>query len=196
MKQTEKILGGLIVSLMLIRLFFAFPYFNIIITLLILVLSMMYFGFGFALLNNVRLRTVFKKDSYKGISTLRILGGIFTGFILSFLSIYSLFKFQRWPFANQGLLISLCGLLPILAIVIYKSINSKNSYYSNFLIRLIILGVIGASLYFLSTEKILEMRNRDFPEYIEAEKKLMKDPENKELQQKAHEERMRMNTSK
>ncbi|WP_299252397.1 hypothetical protein [uncultured Lacinutrix sp.] len=185
MKQTEKILGGLIVILMLIRLFFALPYFDITITLLILVLSMMYFGFGFALINNVRLRAIFKKDSYKGISTLIILGGIFTGFILSFLSIYSLFKFQRWPFANQGLLISLYGLLPIIAIMIYKSVSSKNIYYFNSLTRLIIFGVIGTSLYFLSTEKILEMRNRDFPEYVEAEKILMKDPENKELQQKS-----------
>ena len=78
MKQTEKILGGLIIILMIIRLFFSLPYFDITITLLILVLSMIYFGFGFALLNNVRLRNIFKKDSYNEISTLRILGGIFT----------------------------------------------------------------------------------------------------------------------
>ncbi len=193
MKQTEKILGGLIIILMLIRLFFALPYFDITITLLILILSLMYFGLGFALLNNVRLRNIFKKDSYKGISTLRILGGIFTGLILSLISIYSLFKFQRWPFANEGLKISLYGLLPIIAIVIYKVVRSKNNYYPNFLIRLVIFGVIGTSLYFLSTEKILEMRNRDFPEYVEAEKKLMKDPENKELQQKVREERIKMN---
>ena len=108
---------------------------------------------------------------------------------------YSLFKFQRWPFANEGLLISLYGLLPIIAIVTFKFASSKKSFYSSLLIRLLIFGVIGTSLYFLTTEKILEMRNRDFPEYVEAEKRLMKDPENKELQQKAHEERMKMNTS-
>ena len=125
---------------------------------------MIYFGFGFALLNNVRLRNIFKKDSYNEISTLRILGGIFTGFILSLLSIYSLFKFQRWPFANEGLLISLYGLLPIIAIVTFKFASSKKSFYSSLLIRLLIFGVIGTSLYFLTTEKILEMRNRDFPE--------------------------------
>jgi hypothetical protein len=195
MKQTEKILGGLIIILMIIRLSFALPYFDIIITLLILVLSMMYFGLGFALMNNVRLRNVFKKDSYNGISTLRILGGIFTGLILSLITVYSLFKFQRWSFANEGLKISLYGLLPIIAIVIYKVVSSKNSYYSNFLIRPVIIGVIGTFLYFLSTEKILEMQNRDFPKYVEAEKELMKEPENKELQQKVRKERLKMNKS-
>ena len=61
-----------------------------------------------------------------------------TGFILSLLSIYSLFKFQRWPFANEGLLISLYGLLPIIAIVTFKFASSKKSFYSSLLISSII----------------------------------------------------------
>ena len=55
--------------------------------------------------------------------------------------------------------------------------------------------MIGTIFYFVSPEQILEIKNRNFPDYIEAEKQLMRDPENKELQQKVFEERQKKNSA-
>ncbi len=192
MKQTERILGASIILLMLLRLFFNYPYSSLLITLLIVLLSLLYFGFSFALLNKIRFRNLFKKESYNGITTLRIIGTILTGIVLSLVTIYSLFKFQNWPYGNFGLLYSLRLLLIIIIVVLIKFITSKKSFYSNFLWRLGIIGIIATSLYCLSSESLLEMKYRNFPEYVEAEKKSMKDPTNKELERKATEERMKM----
>lgn len=192
MTWIEKLLGALIIIVMITRLIFPFAYSSIVITLLMLILSMLYFWFGFAILNNIRFRHIFKNKFYKDISVLRILGTIVTGFVLSLVIIYALFKFQRWPYGNIGLRISLCGLLIIAIVVFMKYLSSKHQFYSNFLIRLFLIGILATSLYFVSSETLLELQHRDYPEYVEAEKNLMKDPQNRELLQKANEERQKM----
>lgn len=47
--------------------------------------------------------------------------------------------------------------------------------------------------YVIPYLKILELKNRDFPEYIEAEKQLLLDPENPTLQQKVSKEQQKKN---
>ena len=183
MKRAEIILGGLIVLFMTLRLFYAFPYMNIAIILLTMVLSITYLFLGFAFLNKVRLRNIFKKDAYNGISALRILGTIFTGFVLSQICIYSLFKYMRWPYGNQGLVIALNMLLVILVIVVIKLIISKKRFYMIFLIRLMIFVFLGIFMFFFPDETILEMKNRNDPEYIEAEKERIKEMEDLQFQQ-------------
>ena len=79
------------------------PYASIILTFGVLFLSILYFGFGFALLNSIALRSAFKKESYKSISKLRIFGAIGTGIVFSLLVIYCLFKLQFWPYGQVGL---------------------------------------------------------------------------------------------
>jgi len=78
-------------------------------------------------------------------------------------------------------------LIPII-IVVVKALMTKSEFYSSFLIRLLIFAAIALSFYMIPTERILEMKNRNFPEYVEAEKNLMQDPHNSELQQKVSEE--------
>ena len=184
MKQAERIIGILIIVLMIIGLFISFRFLNTTILLLTLILALLYFLFGFALLNNIRLRTIFKKEAYQGVSTLRVLGAAGTGLILSLICIYSLFKYMRWPFANEGLSISLIVLLPILMVVAIKWFSNRKTYYLNFAIRLVLIGIIGFTLFSISSETILEMRHRDNPEYIKAEKEYMQDPTNMELYEK------------
>ncbi|WP_412984241.1 hypothetical protein [Pontimicrobium sp. IMCC45349] len=173
MKQTEKILGVLIVLLVSLRLVYSYPYAAVLITLLSLVLSMLYFGFSFALLNNIRFRNILKKGAFKGISTLRVLGAIFTGFLLSNTVIYCLFKFQRWPYGNEGLLISIYGLAIVIIIALIKYITTKHSFYKSLLIRLFIIGVTAVSLYQLSYNELLKMKHRDNPEYIKEQQQLI-----------------------
>lgn len=192
MRSTEKLLAAIILILMVARLIFPFPFSSIAITLFVLLLSMLYFGLSFALLNNIRFRHIFKRESYKYISGLRLIGTIFTGFVLSSLTIYVLFKFQRWPYGNDGLLISLYGLLIVIVVASVKYLISKHQFYTVFLIRLFIIGSIGTLLYFIPYETLLELKNRNYPDYVEAEKNLMKDPQNRELLQKAYDERQKM----
>ncbi len=193
MRKSERIIGGIVIALMIIRLFIYSTILDKIIVILTMLLSLVYFGLSFTLLNNIRLREVFKKESYKGISALKIIGTIGTGIILSMICIYCLFKFMRWPMANSGLIISLISLTIPIIITAIKALLSKSKFYSKFLIRLLIFGVIGTTFYFIPTVQILEMKNRHFPEYIDAEKKLMQNPQNKELQKKVFEERKKKN---
>ncbi|MBR9846637.1 MAG: hypothetical protein GYB35_11310 [Algicola sp.] len=192
MKLTEKLLGALIIILMVTRLIVAFPYSSIAITLSMLLLTMLYFWFSFALLNNIRLRSVFKSDAYKGISGLRLTGTILTGFVLSSLIIYALFKFQRWPYGNEGLLISLYGIAIVAVVASVKYFTTKHTFYNELLTRLFLIGIVGTALYMTSYETLLEIQHRDHPDYVEAEKNSMRDPQNRELQQKALEERQKM----
>ena len=188
----ELILGISIVSLMTLRIVTNFSYSVILIAITSLVLSLIYFFLSFGLLNEIRLRNIFKKESYAGKSSWRIIGTILTGLVLSLVVIYSLFKFMRWPFGNEGLRISLYGLIIVLVITIIKLVLSKNKFYRNLLIRLGIIGLFANLLYLTSEESILEMKYRNYPEYVDAEKKLMKDPMNKELQELVRKERIKM----
>ncbi len=195
MKIIERVLGGFIILFMISRLLFIYPFSSVLITFSCLLLSLLYLCFSFALLNNVKFRAILKKESYRGKSVLRILLSIFTGFTLSFLTVFILFKFQRWPYGNVGLLICLIGLAFIIIVVLIKYIVSKNRFYSNFAIRLFVFVIYGSLLYFIPSASILEMKYKNFPDYVKAEKALMKDPQNKYLQQRADEERERMNLS-
>ena len=192
MKKMELILGISIVSLMTLRIVTNFSYSVILIAITSLVLSLIYFFLSFGLLNEIRLRNIFKKESYAGKSSWRMIGTILTGLVLSLVVIYSLFKFMRWPFGNEGLRISLYGLIIVLVITIIKLVLSKNKFYRNLLIRLGIIGLFANLLYLTSEESILEMKYRNYPEYVDAEKKLMKDPMNKELQELVRKERIKM----
>ena len=51
---------------------------------------------------------------------------------------------------------------------------------------------IGVILFLLSYKQILEIRYRDYPDYIKAEKEFMADPTNTMLEQRANEERMKI----
>lgn len=196
MKQTEIIIGIGILLLMVLRLFFTYPYAALLITLLTLLLSMLYFVFSFGLLNQIRFRNLFKKESYKDISILRIIGTIGTGFVLSLILISILFKFQRWPYGSMILLIGLVSVLPIIVVAVFKFITNRTSFYRALLIRLSIISLVGLLLFLTKPETILEMTFRDFPDYIEAEKNAMKDPENIELQRLSNEARLKMESAR
>lgn len=189
MKQLEKILGTSIIIIMLLGILFIIPYASAITTLLSVLLSGFYFYCSFLLLNNIRLRNAFKKTSYSELGLWRLLGTIFTGFVLSLVVIYSLFKFQRWPYGQQGLMISLVLLLFVIIVVSIKLKSTNNIFYKDLLVRLFIIGFFGALLFYTPSEQLIELKYRNYPNYIEAEKQLMLDPTNEILQKKAIEER-------
>ncbi|MBK8807421.1 MAG: hypothetical protein IPO21_12565 [Bacteroidales bacterium] len=100
MKKGEIIIAGLsIIALGLNLLFIQGG--GILTVLTLLTLSMLYMYFSFALFNNIELRKIFKKDSYKGISSNRIFGAVGAGLALSMTTIGLLFKFQSWPWEQD-----------------------------------------------------------------------------------------------
>lgn len=167
MGRTERFLGILIIALMIIQLQFYHPILDTAIIFLTIILALIYFALSFALLNNIRLRKIFNTESYNSVGILRVVGAIFTGFILSIICIFTLFQFMHWPFANQGLIFGLISLIIPAVIVAVKLVTTKETYYRNFLVRLLIFGIIGVLFYFTSAERIFEYKDGYYTEFIQ-----------------------------
>ena len=109
MKKAEIILGAIALTALALNLLLV-PGGGVLTVLSLSTLSVLYMYLSFAIFNGIRLRQIFKKDSYKGISKMRIVGAILTGLALSMTTIGLLFKFQSWPGATMNLAIGLLGL--------------------------------------------------------------------------------------
>jgi hypothetical protein len=182
MKTTEKILCitflfGLILKLALI------PGSGILITLSLLILSILYFYLGFAFFNNIPFKGIFKKDSYREIKPLRILGAIAAGIVLSTISIGLLFKIQNWPLASSSLIVGLITSFIILAITTFKSYKTKDIYYSRILKRLIPAIILTGFFLLVSDLSFVKFQYRNHPDYIKAYMKLQNDPTNDSLRE-------------
>ena len=183
---------AVILTSMILRLIIADPQSDLIITLSILILAILYFVFGYSLINGIGMTKAFKKDQLSSLSGLKKTGGVLTGFLFSFLLIGILFKFQRWPGGSYNLMVGLIGLIPVLIIVVAKLTKTQSDYYKQLLTKIALIGTVSLILFFTSEITLLEIKNRDYPEYVKAEKELMQDPMNKALQENARRERMKM----
>ena len=97
MKKSEKIFGILFAIAIIFKLAL-YPGGRIISTVSMTLLACIYFYFGFAFFNNIKLKNVFNRKSYEGISVLRILGSIGTGMVLSTVCLGTLFKLSHASF--------------------------------------------------------------------------------------------------
>jgi hypothetical protein len=95
-------------------------------------LSVFYFHFGFAIFNNIRLKGLFWKESYKEIRGLRIAGGIVAGAAISLATIGILFKIQNYPGAQIELIESAFFLLVVLVVSSIRVGVSKNKNKSKY----------------------------------------------------------------
>lgn len=191
MKKTELILIGLAV-LALVMKFFHLPGSGILTVLTLSSISVIYMYLGFALFNKIRFRKIFKKESYKGISTKRIIGGIGTGLALSFSAIGILFKFQSWPGASMQLSIGLFGLGIVTIISLIKIKKSTDNYYTNILKRVAFFGAICIFLFAIPTKTWLNWKYPNHPEYVNAVLDAQANPDNQELWDNVEEEREKM----
>ncbi|GAO27842.1 hypothetical protein [Geofilum rubicundum] len=180
MKKAEIIIATLSIIALGMNLLFI-PGSGALTVLTLLILSTIYFYFGFALFNDIRLRQVLKKDSYRDISSLRILGAVGAGLALSSTTNGIMFQFQSWPGADFILGAGLVGLSIVTTIGIIKYSKNKSDYYTRILKRTVILGGLGLILMFMPKTTWIEIKYRNQPEYVEALKNAMADPENKEL---------------
>ncbi|MBA3901031.1 MAG: hypothetical protein H0X62_12625 [Bacteroidetes bacterium] len=157
------------------------PYASIITVLTLSALSMIYFYLGIALFNDIKLKYALKKASYKFTSTMKIYGGIATGIALSMTTIGIMFKLQSWPGASFNLWPGLLGLTIISIIGGIKFMKDRTWFYKRIFVRVAIFGGMGLTFAIISERTLLEIKFKNHPEYVEALKKAMDEPNNNEL---------------
>lgn len=195
MKKAEIIIVTLSIIALAMNLLLA-PGGGVLTVLALSTLSIIYFYLGFALFNDIRLRKIFKKDSYKEISSSRILGAVGAGITLSMTTIGLMFKFQSWPGADLNLGVGLFGLLIVTIIGLTKYFKNKSDYYTRIFKRAAIFGGLGLIIMLTPETTLVEFKYRNHPEYVNALKKAMADPDNSELWDNVETERQKMNNEK
>ena len=178
MKKTEIVLGSIFVISLVFRVLHI-PASGILTVLSLSALAQLYFMFSFALFNNIGFRKLFKSESYKDIEVKKIvLPALIGAFGFSTTIIGILFKLMFWPGSSFTLGLGLFFMsisFVIISIIFYKD----KAYYKNILIRFLIIGTIGATLFFASTENIVySFYGKN--EYSEALKNVITNPQNEE----------------
>lgn len=154
MKKLEKILGAIIILSLAMKVTFI-PGGAILNILSLAILSWIYYPLGFAFFNQIRLRHIFKKSSYQGISALRIIGAISIGMALSGICSGILFIIQHYAGGEKMLIAGLGYTGIILIIVLFKFFKRKDIFYKRILKRIAIIGGFGL-LLLVFPDSILE----------------------------------------
>lgn len=167
MKKAEKIIG-VIALLALVMKFLLIPGSGLLTVVSLMTLSCIYCFLAFALFNDIRLRQIFKKDSYQGITPKKMIGVIGLGFALSEIVIGILFKFQSWigstTYLTVGLIFTL--IILIVALIAYSK-NKSSSFYKGIFARIIIVGGVGLITLLTPNDYLMKVLHRDNPELLE-----------------------------
>ena len=180
MNRLEKILGLIVLIALILKLTLILGG-GILIVLSLSILAIIYYPFGFALFNQIGFKQIFKKDSYKALSALRIIGAIGVGTALSIICVGLLFKLQHWPGSKINLLAGLITSLIILIIALIKYFKTKGDFYSRIIKRLIIIGGFGLIMLLISDLTIIKIQFRNHPDYIKAYELYMTNPQDESL---------------
>jgi hypothetical protein len=183
MRNIEKILGLAFLAGLIMKFTFI-PGAGMVITISILLIETIYYFLGFALFNEIPLRAIFKKDSYKGKSSRRIIGAIGAGIGISMICNGILFKLQDWPFALSSLGWGLVLTSIILVIAIVKFFKARSNYYILIFKRIAVIGIIGLILYFTPALTIVKFQFRNHPDYIKVYEQYANNPKDEMLRQK------------
>jgi hypothetical protein len=191
MRLLEKVLAiGILVALIL--KFNMFLRGDIFLLWSILLVTILYYPFGFLFLNQIRLRDVFKKAAYKDTNMFKIVIAFFAGLGLSIICVGSLFKLLHFRGANEMLIVGLCAILAI-AVVILVFIMRKDKVYSKYiLIRVWMIGGIGVVLLLFAELDLVKIQYRNHPAYIKAYTEYLRHPESKEVLRKKNKEYYRI----
>jgi hypothetical protein len=156
------------------------------------ILTMIYTYLGIVLFNDIDPSNILKKDSYKDIDRLRILGSILTGIAFGVTTYGIKLKFLSRPGADFNLIAGLISLLIIVTIGVIKYSKTKSEYYTFIFKRAIIFGGLATILTFLPKTTWIEFKFRNHPTYVEALKEAIDNPDNKDLWKKVEEERSKI----
>jgi len=195
MKKLEKILMIIMLIAFVMKLSLM-PGGSSIASISMVLLSLIYFPFGFAFLNKIPLQKIFIKDAYKGMTSTRIICTIGVGLSFSAICMGILFKLNSWPGSNQDLMIGLVTLAIIIVIALFRKIKLKYENNSLMLSRIVILSVLGIMFLISPNLPIERIRFHDHPDYIKACEDYLNNPQNQELKEKEHIEYLKATLSK
>ena len=189
MKKFEKVIGIIAVFAIILK-FIPISGSSILTTLTLSILTLFYYVFSFAFFNDIPLKGIFKKSSYK--SSKRIVGAIGVGFALSSIILGITFKLQFWPGAIMHFKVGLVtlGIILLIAIIYYS--RTKAEYYIRIFKRIAIYGSFGLILYLTPATTLADIYYRNNPEYAELFKQVLADPNNEQLREQL--EQMRVKT--
>jgi hypothetical protein len=141
---------------------------NTIVIFSSILLAILYFLFGFLLLNNKHLYKIFSKSTYENLNALKITMGAILGIILSNILSGLLFKLMLWPGANAMLLVAgLTIILGLMFLVIVQLVTRKIEFVHN--LRYFIWMVFFAIMYFIPYRSLIEARYLEkYPDYSNA----------------------------
>lgn len=188
MKKAELLIGGLCLLTILMSLI-PVPGSVLWSSLTFFTMAFMYFYLGFALLNNIGFKQIFKKKSYAGMSALRLLGTIGAGISLVITLLGILFYLNIWPGAQIMLTFGISGIILVSIVCFFKHYKTSAKVYKNLLIRNAIIGGFGLLFTIIPDILIVDIKFRNQPAYLAAFKAAMADPNNSELWRKAEEVR-------
>lgn len=183
MKILEKFLGLLAITSVILK-FFMVSYSGMVFSVCMTSIALLYYPLGFIFFNDIPLSKVFKKEAYKGKSTLKIIGALGLGLALSVLCNGILFKLEGFPMSGMGLKFGLFLTSAALLVVIYRLLRTKRSFYRELLNRIAIIGAIGLILLFVSDVSIAEVQFRNNPEGLKAYKEHMENVEKQKTEKK------------
>ena len=195
MKKAELILVSLAVIAFGLNLFLVQGS-SLLLIFSVIGLLFLYFYLGFAILNGISLKEMFKKETYKNISNLRIFGSVATGIIFSIMILGATFKYLMWPGGSIMLLISFVGMLIIFIVALVKNLKKPSKFYQNVLLRCAVYGGVACFFFFTKASTFIAIKYKDYPEYVKAFEKATENSDNEELWQKVDEEREKIDSNK
>lgn len=195
MKKAEIIIATLSIIALVLNILLI-PGAGVLTVLTLGTLSVIYVFLGFALFNDISISRFFTKNNHEEINTLKFLGAVGAGLAISLTVNGIMFKFQSWPMADFNLRAGLAGLLIVTIIGIIKYSKNKSEYYIRIFKRVAIWGGIGLILMLTPKKSYVEFKYRNHPAYVNAFKKAMDNPENKEFRDKVEIEKQKMKYEK
>jgi hypothetical protein len=194
MKQLERILAIVVVIAIAMKVLLIAGG-GVLLVISLSTLSLFYYFLGFAYFNEISFSDIFKKEAYKGIRAIRIIGSIGLGWSLSALLMGVLFRFQSYPGGRVMIFQGIFFLLICLIVAAVRNSKAESGRYTKIFNRIAIVGIFGLIISLIPSIKFIEVFHRDQPAYVEALRKFNEDPTNKEYQAAVERQRDSMYTT-
>lgn len=190
MKKTE-IIAAIVAVIGFIFQLLLWPGGGPLVVVSLSLLAVIYY-FGFALFNDIRFRQIFKKESYAGISPLRMIGSIGAGLSLSSVLSGLMYKIQSWPMAQTMLNAGMFFTAVIAVVGLPKYLKNKPDYLKQIFKKIVIIGGIGLIFLILPETALIDFKYRNHPAFRDAYKNALADPTNQALWDKMQEEHIKI----
>ena len=146
------------------------------------ILSMFYQFFGFALLNGIGLRKLFRKKTYQDTSAMSFVGAAVTGFmVLSIAPLALLFNFMSYSGASEMITIGMAALIVTnaVALIIWLVKKAKNCLL---ILKRTVPFTLALIVFVIHTPEEWNMfRHRNYPGAYELHQQMMQHPEDMDI---------------